>query len=448
MSNTPLDTATKKAKSRKNYIVASVMVFLALVIMAYIYARAVVKGPETLRNNGRTPTSTITQPASTPKSTSKEDPISLGNDAPAKRVAEQQERIAKDDAKSKGESHIDSTASIKEKTAVYTAASTAPKLPEPPKPKVTTKASSDTKAPEQTREQIIANRISVLFAPNPALPPTPNYTSKVTARNSRIDKIEIATPAYEKASSQLNSGNENNDTGAITPNRPRSTASINQAKHVTEQSNVKDKPEEKQKLLVFSLGQMVLTELRWQVVSDYNLPVFFDVVEPPYKKMVFMGNFEMTPRQDGVLLRVSSLQLGDEVHPISGYGVNISTDLQPLFDDDVDTHFMERFLARASTAFIAPWIDFVGGSTTTVDGGTTIIVKDPITATKDRVMGGIANVAHEFLPDLRKNANIPPTVKIPDGHPVGIVFTSQIYLPKALLEKHAGSAHSSIIGEY
>ncbi|WP_281188461.1 hypothetical protein [Vibrio harveyi] len=452
MSNTPLDNATKTASKKKNYIVAFVLVFLALAIMAYIYARAAQQAPDTIKNN-RTPQSNITEPASKPNSASKDGATPLDSDSPAKRVADEQERIAKKNATEQGNSHMDSTAAIQEKTARHEEAKKPPQPPEPPKRKGKQDSKQNPQSKETvTREQLIAQRMKALFTANPALPPPPDYSGKVKNMFDRIGRLPTTVVAYEKAQDQLYKTSEENTQRQLTENRAggqkisRVESLSKRSITSTNEQNQADKTTETE--LVFSLGQMVLTELRWQVISDYSLPVFFDVVEPPFKKITMMGSFEMTQRQDGVLLRVTNLQIGKEVLPVSGYGVNIATDLSPLFDHDVDTHFAERFLARASTAFVAPWLDFVGGSTTTVDGGSTIIVKDPVTKTKDRIVGGLANVAKEFLPDLRKNANIPPTVKVPDGYPVGIVFTSQVFLPKALLENTVGGAYSSIIGEY
>ncbi|MDN3661067.1 hypothetical protein [Vibrio agarivorans] len=441
-----LDRTSKKTQNRRAIIIGVVICLLVLAFIAYKYASMISHQPETIDQANTKRSRYSQQPASlsTPKADEK---TLIQEDSPAARVADAQEQRAKEEAQELGKSHMDSTNAIQEKTERIEAEFQYPPLPDKPTKVAVQVAQGNSKGQATTRDQLLINNISKLLMPNPALPKQPDFTALIQASNQEIDSLPRVRSAYGSAASQVTyygyvEDQAVNDEGASdyqTNNRARLGIAndTNPSPAHASRNPTAETEDEEPMVRVLNLGDMLMTELRWQIVSDYRLPVFFDVVEPPLKAMVLQGNFEITPRQDGVLLRVTQFQMGDLIQPINGYGVNITTDLTPLFDHDVDTHFAERFLSRASAAFMTPFLGFVKATTTTIENGNVIISDDPVTGTKDRIIGGLASVAEEFLPDLRKNANIQPTITIPNGYPVGIVFTQTLSLPESLLSNYS-----------
>lgn len=445
-----LDKSTKKTVRKKQIVTATITFMVLCALFVYIYARSMNNASEALQSKPPT-ASKSTQPASQVDK-DKGDTQLLSSDAPAKRVADAQEQEAKEEALKTGTSHVNSTVSIKEKTERYEQRQTPPPLPKPPTRKQVQQA-KQAQTTKMTQQQLLTKRVQDLLMPNPAFPPPPNYSQVVATKMAEIDAIAFDSPNFTNSAvdqittftsqpaNTLPDGSPSQIYDGVN-GRPTRQAPSNGASNT--QPN--GKPQEKMVKVVGS-GDMLLTELKYQVVSDFNVPVFFDVVEPPLQKMRFIGNFQMTQNQEGVLLRVNRYEMGDHSGTVDGYGLEIGADLSPLFDSNVDTHFSRRFLARASSAFVLPFLDFVKATTTTITNGNVVISQDPVTSTKDRVIGGIANVASEFLPDLRKNANIPPTVTIPANTPVGIVFATPLSLPEKLLEEH-GSSQSNTYYDY
>lgn len=440
-----LDRTSKKTENRRAIAIAVVVVLLVLAFIAYKYANMISHKPETVDNTANQKSRYTQTPAS--KSTSRaSDKQLIQEDSPAARVADAQEKKAKTEAQELGNSHVDSTTALREKTERIEAEVQYPTLPAKPT-KVGVKTSQgNNRGRKATRDQLLSQNIKKLFMPNPAIPNQPDFSSLITKHNQKLDGLSRVRPAYTSANEQVTYFqplvvNSPSEESSDYKSNSRARLGIgNETVDAQQTENPAKQEETEPRVRVLNLGDMLMTELRWQIVSDYRLPVFFDVVEPPLKAMVLRGNFEITERENGVLLRITHFQMGDLIEPISGYGVNITTDLTPLFDNDVDTHFAERFLSRASAAFLTPFLGFVKATTTTVENGNVIVVDNPVTTTTDRIIGGVASVAEEFLPDLRKNANLKPTITIPNGYPVGIVFTQTLSLPESLLDSYDKAA--------
>jgi hypothetical protein len=203
---------------------------------------------------------------------------------------------------------------------------------------------------------------------------------------------------------------------------------------VTSEGAINEPQNDPEMVRILNMGDKITGLTVDAINSDYKLDVFIDLYDEPLIGGRLRGQFERTEQQDGILLRVTQFQLHDYIVSVDGYAVDVTIDNSPLFDNDVDTHFFKRFLARASAAFVLPWIDFITATTTTINGDSVIIDNPTVDSTKDRIIGSIASVAKEFIPDLRKNANIPATVSVPMNYPVGIVFANPLYIPKGLID--------------
>lgn len=185
---------------------------------------------------------------------------------------------------------------------------------------------------------------------------------------------------------------------------------------------------------ILNMGDKAVGQITEAINSDYGLDVFIDLYDPPLTGVRIRAQFELNPYQDGILLKVSELQFKDHTQAISGYAVDILQGNKPLFDNDVDTHFAEKFWARGSAAFIAPWLDFVTASSTTIVNDGVVIETPSVIGVTDRIIGSLASVAKEFLPDLQKRADIPSTVSVPVNYPAAVVFSEPLYLPKGLFD--------------
>ncbi|MGD8116856.1 hypothetical protein [Vibrio sp. TRT 29B02] len=425
----PIDNSRAKSEKRKKIIIFLTVIVIVLAASAFFYARTAAKGSEQISSTPNVKSKVSHTPASS--SAASQTDVTLEDSSPAKLAITSHEENQKNSALKAGRTHIDSTSSLKDKAQKSNAEKKPPqakKVVEKQKEeeKATTKKKEDqAKAKQSTPEEIRRQNVAKLLSLPSHFP--------VAATNKKIAEYELK---LEKNYSELApikneytvSGDISNwiQRDTIESTNTTSKASLERTDSTVEGDTQPLNKKPKQ-IKVAGSGDMVMCELRWEVNSDYNLPVFCDVVEPPLRPAIIVGAFEMTARQDGVLLRGNRIEFDDESVPINAYGVDIKTDTSPLFDNNYDSHFLERTLARTSAAFMVPFVDFVVDTTTTIADGSVVISTPAITKTKDKIIGGVANVAKEFLPDLRRNANLPPTITIPNRYVVGMVMVSPVY---------------------
>ncbi|CCO46800.1 exported hypothetical protein [Vibrio nigripulchritudo SOn1] len=424
----PIDSDKAKSEKKKKMIIWVVGLLALMAAVAYFYARTAVKGAEQLANSPAVSSEVSKKPAS--ETAASQSNITLEESSPARVAIAHHEENQKTQAKEAGRTHIDSTNSLKEKTEKANAKKTPPKAKKnkdnTPKTSKTDNASkNEPKRKEPTPAEIRRKNMANLLK-------LPSYFPS-SATGKKAEEYKTVLQKNYAELSAAGGTNEYTFTGKVeprtTPPSLKKDVKSSETQLATRSESTSNKTSDKKQaqVKVAGSGDMVMCELRWEVNSDYKLPVFCDVVEPPLRPAIIVGSFEMTARQDGILLRGKRLEFDDDSVSINAYGVDIKTDTSPLFDNNYDSHFVQRTLARASAAFMVPFIDFVVSSSTTITDGNVVVTNPSISGTKDRFIGGAASVAKEFLPDLRKNANLPPTITIPNRYVVGFVMVSPVY---------------------
>ena len=429
LAHNPNDAERLKQDKKRKLIIFSTVIFVVCAALLFFYARSASEMANSL--NQKTPVKSNVSPASKPaSSTDGSGDDYMGSNTPAKLVIEKHEDAQKESAKAKGHSFIDSTNALKEKASKSTP-------PVPKKPKETKKEVVKKETPPSSKKEV---------KKEPPVKSDAQIRRENMARLLGVDSYYPSSDGLKKAAKKsiqtLHDQTEKLDhqeyktVVSLKPsNDTKNSNSSNNPKKGKDGSNAsgKDKKEKVDMTTMYASGGMVMCALKFEVKSDYKLPVFCDVIEPPLEVARIIGSFEMTERQDGVILRGNRMEIGDEAIKISAYAIDITTDLSPLFDNNYDSHFMERFLARASAAFAVPFIDFVANTSSAITDGTVIVDSPAVDSTKDRIIGGMASVAKEFIPDLRANSNIPPTITIPNDYIVGMVMTQPLRVPTKLV---------------
>lgn len=422
LAHNPNDAEKNAQDKKRKIIVFSMFTLIVAAACIYYYARTMVSSSEQL--NQKPPVTSKVTPASKSKNNGRGDDF-INDSSPAKLVIQKHEDVQKAQAKANGQSFIDSTQALAEKANAHKKPAPATKKEvekkEPAKKKedkkaVTSKGTEKTKTDDQIRRENMA---------------------KLLTLNGAYPTSEKAAASARKSIQKLHADTKNIKHQEYTTIVPLVTQPIeSEPKKATKEtaSGSKTKKEKEPTVTAYVSGDMVMCSLKFQVKSDYKLPVFCDVVEPPLKAARIIGSFSMTERQDGVILKGNRMEIDGKPIKMSAYAVNITTDLSPLFDNNYESHFMKKFLARASAAFMLPFVDFVTGSSSTVSNGTVIVDNTTVESTTDRIVGGLGSVAKEFIPDLRANANIPPTITIPESYVVGMVFMQSLNVPESLLK--------------
>ncbi|MEI8659210.1 TrbI/VirB10 family protein [Vibrio sp. Hal054] len=410
-----------KQQKRKNYLIIGVVVLVGLGALGAAYARFAYLSSQQLKQESKpavkSDINAVTANASAANKTDTEKP--LDDNSAAKKSINEKEKQVKEEAEELGKSHIDSTTALKDKAERYQKMLETQNKDKPPTTSSVaasnTSKNNNSKQPVQmTREEKIAAKTALLFNDS-----VPKFDTADVAKKTHAEWVA------EKASNEYSTI----VIEAIQEEKVRQNASSTAALDSRETSSARSRSPEKMddRVLIWDMGETVLTELHWKLVSDYSLPVFFDVVQPPMIGARFTGNFEMTENQDGILLHITTLDYQGEAVQVEGYGIDIKMDTSPLFDNNYDSHFWTRFGARASAAFMIPFADYVTDQSTVVSDGV-VTSTSAVKGLGNQVLGGIANVATEFLPDLQKYSNIPPTITIPEGYSVGVILAKPVYL--------------------
>ncbi|ELP5729317.1 hypothetical protein QTV44_002584 [Vibrio vulnificus] len=360
---------------------------------------------------------------------------------PTQRIVKQVDDAKRETAKDNGSSFIDSSKVLEAKTRSEEKRTAAIEQKQEEKAtEVREKtAKTEEKAPELTREQLLAIKARELMQPvhylrgtepSPALAKIAddfqakyvNTTEKNYIRHGQSvvsENPHFIASITDKGSSDSTSGNTNsNNTTAL-----------------EDEAAMRSVAKQKDQVRVLDMGEMTIGEITQAINSDHALDVFIDITQPPLQSVRLRAKFELDQWGEGLMLRINRLQMGDHNQSVSGYALNVDTDMEPIFAHDVDKHYFQRYAARASAAFITPWIDFVSATTTTISNGTVIIEDNGVDNAKDRMIGGVASVAKEFLPELSKRSNRPYTIKIPRHTRVGVVFSEPLYMPKGLFDE-------------
>ncbi|MBY7902414.1 hypothetical protein KW459_16010 [Vibrio fluvialis] len=427
----------KQSRKRNKWIMLGVIAGVVGIAIVFAFINSMKASQKALQQANQTQTTSDISSRAATVTAAKSKSNRLTDSAPALLDAEVTQSKEKQKAKDMGVSHVDSTDVLsgqQKKQVVSTAASTVAPEVEAEVDEVdvdaTKKANPQQGAPRKpTKEEVLVNNFAKLMKQKPYYPPefdTQSITDGFFKKHNGLDKTKNFISDISAKSTQYFQ-----EASVTIPNDRQMSPNSERIESNTVSSSTNE-DEKTNGIRILDMGEMTTGEIRRAINSDYKVDVYIHLAEVPLQKAVLKAKFEFTEQEDGLVLKVTMLQLGDYVKAVNGYVINIGTNGEPLFDQDVDTHFFRRFAARASAAFVAPWIDWSVGSTTTVVNGSVVSEVPTVTDTVDRVLGGIGNVAKEFLPELQKNANIKPTIRVPANTPVGVVFSEPLYLPRGM----------------
>lgn len=355
---------------------------------------------------------------------------------PTQRIVKQVDDAKRETAKSKGSSFIDSSKVLEAKARAEVKRTAAVEQVQEEQA-VETKQKAETteaKPPELTRDQLLAIKVRELMQPVQYLRGTePSPALAKIADDFQSKYANMAEKNYIRHGQTVVSENPHY-VASSADQAPDSTDSTNTTAQQGDAA-MKTAATQKDQVRVLDMGEMTIGEITQGINSDHAVDVFIDITQPPLQSVRLRAKFELDQWGEGLLLRINRLQMGDHSQSVNGYAMNVDVDMTPVFAHDVDKHYFQRYAARASAAFITPWIDFVSATTTTISNGTVIIEDNGVKDAKDRMIGGAASVAKEFLPELSKYSNRPYTIKVPRHTRVGVVFSEPLYMPKGLFDE-------------
>ena len=453
--NKTIQKAKQAKKTRKKWLIGMVIGLIAIVGVMAAYSESIDKAQKLAASkNIQSKQSEVKTSSAT--LTAKDIEDRKPNTSPTILSVDENQRKEKKQAAIDGVSHIDNTDILSAKEEVKVDMSSATQKEEPkvvvvePKkaPATPRKAKEEKTPPPPTREQIIRGNLRKLFKtdmetyyPKRIVDTTQhianfeaNYGALASTRDSFIDGMPMVADNPHTTTMKEDRIAAEQKAALEAEQKANSNYAASASNGTTEAGKTGNPENNPDMVRMLDMGDVAAGTIKDAINSDHKLDVFINLHDHPLKGVRLRANFELTEAQDGILLKINQMQYKDYIQAVEGYAVDITIDNSPLFDNDVDTHFVRRFLARASAAAIVPWIDFIQATTTTISGDNIIVDNPVVSSTKDRMIGSIASVAKEFIPELRKNANIPATVSVPKNWPVGVVFVNPLYLPKGLFD--------------
>lgn len=170
--------------------------------------------------------------------------------------------------------------------------------------------------------------------------------------------------------------------------------------------------------------------------SDYPAPVVLAVTGGPLRGARVLADFRSSSSQGGgdrIQLRVTRVELGGQVFAADGLAVDPSTHI-PAIEGDINRHLTRNILARGSVAFL---LGYAGGLTT---GARTSFADDGGFVTSSVRTGDLfrAEAAREAASAASEIRIRQPTVTIPAGTAVGIVFLDRLKVESAAGDGEGG----------
>jgi type IV secretory pathway VirB10-like protein len=149
-------------------------------------------------------------------------------------------------------------------------------------------------------------------------------------------------------------------------------------------------------------------------------PVVAHVLSGPFEGATVMGGFKRSSER--LVVQFNKIVAKGVQAEFSGYAVDPKTQ-SPGVASSVDTHFLERWGGLVASSFISGLGSAVAtGGTSIIYGGTTAPTVSTTNHTlSDQMLMAAGKVGDKASQQFANNFNIPPTVTLDPGQPIGIL---------------------------
>lgn len=179
-------------------------------------------------------------------------------------------------------------------------------------------------------------------------------------------------------------------------------------------------------------GDTFLGQMENQINSDYPGSVLVKIIQGPLRGARLVGSFQR--HNEKVAIQFQQMIFKKTAFKVQAHALDVES-FESHMADEVDNHIFERYAGF----MVANLLDGVRG---TLDGrGTTVISNDAIINNKKRLnvaettLSALGKVGEQISPHLANKLNMPPTVKLDLGTPVGVFFDEVLEVDAALTKK-------------
>lgn len=181
-------------------------------------------------------------------------------------------------------------------------------------------------------------------------------------------------------------------------------------------------------------GTIMFATLDVGINTDEQSPILATIVEGQLRGAKLLGEFKRQEKKVLLSFNLMNVPKLPNSVPVSVVAIDEKT-AHTMLADRVDSHYMLRYGTLFASSFISGLADAVGrsGSSTVISPVGVTVSQPPLNTTK-LVVTGLGAVGKQYSSSLSSNFTTPPTVYVNPGTGIGILFTSDLKVPKTLEE--------------
>lgn len=177
-------------------------------------------------------------------------------------------------------------------------------------------------------------------------------------------------------------------------------------------------------------GDIMFAVLETGINSDEQSPIMAKIVDGPLKGARLLGRFDRV--KERVVLSFSLMSLPWLPKSVSMNAVAIDPDTaKTALAHHVDSHFLLRYGGLFAASFLSGLATAISESGSTIEAVGLFPQKSmPILSSGQKALVALGEVGTQFSSVLREKVNTPPTVEVFQGSGIGVLFMSDLSVPK------------------
>jgi intracellular multiplication protein IcmE len=182
---------------------------------------------------------------------------------------------------------------------------------------------------------------------------------------------------------------------------------------------------------VMKAGSIIFAVLDTGINSDEPGPIMATVTESKLKGSKVLGEFKRAEKRVVLQFSVMSVPQLDHSISINAYGIDPEIG-RIAMASSVDNHYMYRYGTYFAASFIGGLGDAIQNSKSTIItnvwGGTTQQFSD--LSVTEKIFAALGEVGQKFSDVLKKDIDMPPTVRVKTGSGIGLLLMSDLTIPQ------------------
>jgi len=184
---------------------------------------------------------------------------------------------------------------------------------------------------------------------------------------------------------------------------------------------------------IVKAGSVMFATLDTSINTDETTPIMGTIVSGPYKGSKLVGEFKRVDKKVMLTFNVLNVPSLRKTVPINAVAIDPNT-ARTAVGGQVNSHYLLRYGSLFASAFAAGLSDaLMTANTQEIQSpfmGTTVRLGQPLSAEQASLVA-VGNVGRQYSNVMQQNFNRPPTVKIPAGVGLGLLFMQDTAIPKS-----------------